>query len=441
MSTGDPPLLTRGSTRIDLDPEGRLLIFRAVPSLKTASLGTSVNWDELFKAAGLDRSRFAEAEPGVLPRAYADEWKSWRGAFPETPDIKIRVEAAAYRGRPTMFEVLGSWVPVEGGVPPAQPAAGWRAIGVILVGIVPIAAALVARRNLRLGRGDRRGAFRTWAFAFGAGIVSYAIAPTHVPSLSEVDRMFATVGVVLFWSSVLFVVYLALEPYVRRAWPDVLITWSRLTTGRLRDPMVGRDLLVGTLAGLVLSLLEPLLTLLPPALGYPAPAPYQTSLSPLMGVRSVIASIASTLPNALLNGMIVMLMVSLIRQGIRGLANLTRGPVARVIGSNVTVAIVTLVLFVIIIKRNSLSPIYPVLDIASTVVLIGCMLLVALRFGLFALIVAFFVLFLASDAPLTLDSSRIYAGSGVFFMAVIASLGIAGIWMARAGQPLFGIKQ
>ena len=154
-----------------------------------------------------------------------------------------------------------------------------------------------------------------------------------------------------------------------------------------------------------------------------------------MGVRNVLATIASGPANALLNGMIVMLMVSLIRQAVRGLANLTRGPVARVIGSNVTVAIVTLVLFVIIIKRNSLSPIYPVLDIASTVVLISCMLLVALRFGLFALIVAFFVLFLASDAPLTLDSSRIYAGSGVFFMAVIASLGIAGIWMARAGQP------
>ena len=438
VSTGDPPLLTRGSVRIDLDPEGRLLIFRAVPSLKTAALATPVNWDELFRAAGLDRSQFAEAEPGVLPRAYADEWKAWRGAFPEAPDIKIRIEAAAYRGRPTMFEVLGSWVPVEGGVPPAPPAPAWRAIGVLIVGIVPIAAALMARRNLRLGRGDRRGAFRTWAFAFGAGIVAYAISPTHVPSLAEVDRMFATVGVVLFWSSVLFVVYLALEPYVRRTWPDVLITWSRLTTGRLRDPMVGRDLLVGTLAGLLLSLFDPLLTLLPPALGYPAPAPYQTSLSPLLGVRNVLATIASTPANALLNGMIVMLMVSLIRQGIRALAGLTSGPVARVVGSNVTVAIVTLVLFVIIVKRNSLSPLYPVLDIVSTAVLLCCMLLVALRFGLFALIVAFLVLDLGGNAPLTLDNSRIYAGAAWFFTAVIASLGVAGIWMARAGQPLFG---
>jgi eukaryotic-like serine/threonine-protein kinase len=437
VSTGDPPLLTRGSVRIDLDPEGRLLIFRAVPSLKTAALPAPVNWDELFKAAGLDRSQFTEGEPGVLPRAYADEWKSWRGAFPDAPEIKIRVEAAAYRGRPTMFEVLGSWVPVEGGVPLAQPGTVWRTIGVIIVGIVPIAAALMARRNLRLGRGDRRGAFRTWAFAFGAGIVSYAISPTHVSSLSEVDRMFATVGVVLFWSSVLFVVYLALEPYVRRTWPDVLITWSRLTTGRLRDPMVGRDLLVGTLAGLVLSLLEPLLTLLPPALGYPAPAPYQTWLSPLMGVRSVLASIANAPANALLNGMIVMLMVSLIRQGVRGLASLTRGPVARAIGSNATFAVVTLVLFVIIVKRNSLSPLYPALDIASTVVLLGCMLLVALRFGLFALIVAFLVLDLGGNAPLTLDSSRIYAGGAWFFMAVIAALGIVGIWMARAGRGLW----
>jgi hypothetical protein len=135
--------------------------------------------------------------------------------------------------------------------------------------------------------------------------------------------------------------------------------------------------------------------------------------------------------------MIVMLMVSLIRQGVRGLASLTRGPVARVIGSNATFAIVTLVLFVIIVKRNSLSPLYPALDIASTVVLLGCLLLVALRFGLFALIVAFLVLDLGGNAPLTLDSSRIYAGGAWFFAAVIAALGIIGIWMARAGQGLF----
>ena len=32
--------------------------------------------------------------------------------------------------------------------------------------------------------------------------------------------------------------YLALEPYVRRLWPQALISWSRVLAGRVRDPLV-----------------------------------------------------------------------------------------------------------------------------------------------------------------------------------------------------------
>jgi serine/threonine-protein kinase len=48
--------------------------------------------------------------------------------------------------------------------------------------------------------------------------------------------------------------YTALEPYVRRLWPQTLICWSRLLEGRWRDPLVGRDLLVGCLFGLAQNL-------------------------------------------------------------------------------------------------------------------------------------------------------------------------------------------
>jgi len=437
VSMTDPPLSTPGMVRIDLDTNGRLLIFRAEPSLALPALPGPANWDALFQAAGVDRSRFADAAPAVIPRAYADEWKSWTGSFPEMPDVPIRIEAAAFRGRPTMFEVIGSWVPL--GTDQSEDTSTspvFRTLGVVMIAGLPIAAALIARRNVRLGRGDRRGAFRTWAFAFGIGIVTYAIDPSHIASLAEVDRMFATFGELLFWSGVLFVVYLALEPYVRRTWPDVLITWSRLTTGRVRDPLVGRDLVVGTLCGLALALIQVMFVLLPPALGYPSPAPYTTFFAPLMGVRNVIAVVTNAPFNALLNGMITMLLLSLIRQGLKSLAGLTRGAVSRLIGSKLTMGVVTLLLFVIIVKRQSVDPTYPWLDLATTALLIGSLLYVALRFGLFAVIVAFLVLNFAADAPLTLDSSKIYAGAAWFYMAVIASLGLAGAWMARAGNGL-----
>jgi serine/threonine-protein kinase len=39
--------------------------------------------------------------------------------------------------------------------------------------------------------------------------------------------------------------YLAVEPAVRRRWPWQITAWNRLLSGRWRDPMVGRDLLIG----------------------------------------------------------------------------------------------------------------------------------------------------------------------------------------------------
>jgi serine/threonine-protein kinase len=53
----------------------------------------------------------------------------------------------------------------------------------------------------------------------------------------------------LGWSCFIWALYIALEPYVRRRWPATLVSWSRLLAGRFRDPLVGRDVLVGCLAG------------------------------------------------------------------------------------------------------------------------------------------------------------------------------------------------
>ena len=55
----------------------------------------------------------------------------------------------------------------------------------------------------------------------------------------------------LFSGMVVWVFYTALEPYVRRLWPDTLISWTRLLDGRLRDPLVGRHVLIEGLAGVV----------------------------------------------------------------------------------------------------------------------------------------------------------------------------------------------
>ncbi len=55
------------------------------------------------------------------------------------------------------------------------------------------------------------------------------------------------VSTALFISGVTWMLYMAVEPWVRRHWPKTMISWSRLLSGQARDPLVGRDILFGVI--------------------------------------------------------------------------------------------------------------------------------------------------------------------------------------------------
>ena len=105
---------------------------------------------------------------------------------------------------------------------------------------------ILALRNLRLGRGDLRGAQRVAAVFVVLHMAGWLLWGKHVwdgPAL--VVSFLANLSWTLWEGLSLFTLYLGLEPFVRRRWPDSLISWSRLLAGRFRDPLVGRDLLLG----------------------------------------------------------------------------------------------------------------------------------------------------------------------------------------------------
>src|SRR6185295_7712614 len=76
-----------------------------------------------------------------------------------------------------------------------------------------------------------------------------------------------------FLGVTVWVMYLAIEPYVRRFWPDGLLGWTRLLSGRLRDPRAGRDVLIGLTLAAGTMALETAQGLLPQRWGHPAPLP------------------------------------------------------------------------------------------------------------------------------------------------------------------------
>jgi hypothetical protein len=107
---------------------------------------------------------------------------------------------------------------------------------------------VLARRNLRSGRGDRQSALKL-VTAVTVIVTLASLLGSHSP----LDVLIASAGMGLFGGCAAWVFYLAVEPAVRRAWPHLLIASTRLIDGRWRDPLVGRSLLAGVFGGVFLA--------------------------------------------------------------------------------------------------------------------------------------------------------------------------------------------
>src|SRR6185295_17922763 len=100
----------------------------------------------------------------------------------------IRIEAAATLGRPVYFEIVAPWTPARNEEPVVGSTSGERVGLFMRTAVQPVAllvAVLLALRNLRLGRGDRRGALRLSMFILAAGGLSNTL---ETGDLSSVTR-------------------------------------------------------------------------------------------------------------------------------------------------------------------------------------------------------------------------------------------------------------
>lgn len=293
----NPPLTTSGMTLIVLDASGRLAELVAVPQPTQAGAAAPApfDWRVLFDAAGLDMKAFKQVDPRWVPLTFADQRSAWEGELREHPGQPFPVDAASFAGKPVSFVVTGPWSR-SARTPAAQPRPTilsrirtWFTALVIpaLMG----AAAMLARHNVKLGRGDRKGAFRAASVMFWVRVVAWSIGARSVGVLSQdITRFFTALSSALFDAALLWITYLAVEPYIRRFSPDSLIGWTRLIGGRWRDPLVARDILVGVSAGLAMTLLYGAHNLIPPLFGRPEPMPLQLSdWNVLLGARFVLS--------------------------------------------------------------------------------------------------------------------------------------------------------
>ena len=184
------------------------------------------------------------------------------------------------------FQIVWPWtrpLRVEEPTPPASARA--LALGGTVLAMPLLAGAIaIAGYNLKSGRADRRGAVRVALFLIGVWIVSWAFGAKHWFSLNdEFESFFGAFAFVLLNVGFTWLFYLGLEPFVRKFCPDMLIGWTRLLSGQLRDPRVGRDLLIGIALGVFMGLITAADSLVMPLLFNVPEQPQLSSVQFLLG--------------------------------------------------------------------------------------------------------------------------------------------------------------
>jgi hypothetical protein len=330
----------------------------------------------------------------------------------------LHVEAAAYHGKPVYFALIGDWMrPAR--LQAVEQTTSQRVaqlFGLALVLSMLGFGVFLARLNYRRGRGDRSGALRLAALMFAAEGLLWLCRSHLVPAFETFGMFVIAVSTALFLSGLTWLLYLALEPFVRRYWPQSIISWSRLVSGRLRDPLVGRDVLFGVMLGTAWVLIFKIKTFWILRLGGAPPLGDNTYL---LGGRQALGAWLMQIPVSVLATLeffflLLGLKILLRKSWLAGIA---------------FVAIFTAI--------KTLGGSYPSVEVPSEALVYIVAVLIVVRFGLIPLACAVFTVDLIANVPFTADFSAWYAGTPILVLLSVVALAGWGFYNSLGGQPLW----
>lgn len=309
VTAQDPVMEVPGELRVLTDPVGRLLEFKAIPKQRSGPAGetTPTNWQQLFTEAGLDITKYEQLDPDHLPPVFAEEKAKWKGPFISDPSMSVQIEAAAYDGKPVWFQIIMPWASGDGQTDQQRmvPPIAIQILVLVFSFLIGIGIIVLSWHNFRSGRGDIGGSVRVMVCFFIVSFFSGLFLADH--SISLVGEMWILLVILrnsVFLSVLVGLMYSALEPQIRRMWPELLISWSRLVAGDVRDPMIGRDILMGALLGTVVYAIGTLHAFLPHWL-MGEPTPTASHYFRWDGFLPGVADSFSWLPAALLSTLII----------------------------------------------------------------------------------------------------------------------------------------
>ncbi len=443
ISLDDPPPTTSGMAEVRLDTSGRLLRLSIVPILHEEEGGVAADradpaaapsgapgapgpiepdWAPVFEAAGLNLDEFTSVEPTWVPSDWADQRLAWTGFSADDSEHELRVEAASFRGQPTQFRLFGPWSRPDRMVPPPSSMSDRVIEGVLVLIIVGMIAAVfwLGIRNVRKGVGDRAGAWRLGALTFIVSSASWLITTNHATGTSdELNMIMAAAAAFLFVACMFASFYLAIEPWVRKTWPDRIVSWTRLLTGRFRDPLVGRDVLAGGALFLAYTLVQKVGHVIGQQMGFPLAKLDVPDVQALLGANVAIAVAMSVFMTSVLNAMFFLLLLVFLRQ----------------LARREWLAIVLFVgVFMLVgAALGSGSATSRALSMLTVALIGGLWVFTMVRFGLVAFFVMFFADLMVAGFPMTFDSDAWYGGTSAFGMGIILAVAAYGLWASAPG--------
>ena len=408
----DPKLDVPGMVSVILSPNGQLVSLQAVPASDVDHDydGTSVDWNLLFSASGLNLGTFEEVPANYTPGDAFDELHAWTGRHPEAMEIPLRIEAAGYQGFPVRYLLMFDWA--ESPEPSTSMlAAVLEDVTGLLELVVLWGGVVTVIFSLRRGRGDRRGAFRVAAFVFLTVLLAWACR-VHPYASSDylLGNFFDAVGDAARKALATWIIYIALEPFVRRIWPNALVAWSRLVAGNWRDPMVGREVLVGVLLAEVVVLMMRLVRVGAGSMGFDPPMPRSSNFDTTLGLRPLLADFMDVIPGGLIAAFGIVLLLVILRYLLR----------SRWLA-------LSLLLAMIVLTGPRVETGVLLVDYGQTSFFAAVFIWVILKRGLLTLAVGDAWLTICDNQPVTLDFTSWYGHVGVVFLLVAASLAFYGM--------------
>jgi len=421
VTRNDPPQVLSGMINVELDPQGQLTYFQAIPPQEENSAAPPANfaWSVAFAAAGLDPTKFQKAEPAWNSLADSDARVAWTGTWPGTTR-PLRVEAASWRGKPVFFSLVSDWTkPDRMKVEQSTGKKIQQVIVVLLFVALYFGAVRLARVNYRRGRADREGAFRLAVVMFALEILLWLCRGHMVAGIGTLGLLIIAVSTGLFISGTAWMLYLALEPWVRRRWPQTIISWSRLLSGQFRDPLVGRDILFGVILGVIWILI---IEIRYAVLAHLEVAPNLAQTEFLTGGREALGAWLVQIPTSIL--------------GTLGFFFLLLG-LKLVLRKDWLAAIAFVAIYAL---PPGLTSQHVPVDLPMWIAVYAIAVLIVFRFGLVPLACAIFTVNMLSNVPFTINFSAWYMSTFALTLLSVVALAGWGFYHSLGGEPLWHVE-